>query len=170
MVRHVVEAALASQARPVVVVLGHQQHEVRQALRGLQGPVRGRTRTTRDGLSTSLRAGLAALPAEVAGAVVCLGDMPRVSAALIDRLIAAFDPVEGRAHRGADLARQARQPGAVGAHVLRRDAGRRGRRRRAPPDRRACRRRSSRSRPNDGAALLDIDTPEALAAYAEAAA
>ena len=30
-----------------------------------------------EGLSTSLRAGLAALPAEASGAVVCLGDMPR---------------------------------------------------------------------------------------------
>ena len=28
---------------------------------------------------------------------MCLGDMPRVSAAQIDRLIAAFDPLEGRA-------------------------------------------------------------------------
>jgi len=35
--------------------------------------------------------------AEVDGAVVCLGDMPLVSAAAIDRLIGAFNPVEGRA-------------------------------------------------------------------------
>src|SRR6201999_1878258 len=47
------------------------------------------------GLSTSLKAGLAALPAEVDGAIVCLGDMPQVDAALIDRLIGAFDPDKG---------------------------------------------------------------------------
>jgi len=47
------------------------------------------------GLSTSLKAGIAALPAEVDGAIVCLGDMPQVDAALIDRLIAAFDPEKG---------------------------------------------------------------------------
>jgi len=49
------------------------------------------------GLSTSVRRGLAALPAESDGAVVCLGDMPRVTSAVIDRLIAAFNPTEGRA-------------------------------------------------------------------------
>src|SRR5690606_3931818 len=42
-----------------------------------------------EGLSTSLQAGIAALPADVAGAVVCLADMPGVTAAVIDRLIAA---------------------------------------------------------------------------------
>ena len=35
------------------------------------------------------------MPAEADGAIVCLGDMPQVDAALIDRLIAAFDPEKG---------------------------------------------------------------------------
>jgi molybdenum cofactor cytidylyltransferase len=48
------------------------------------------------GLSTSLKAGITALDAEIDGALVCLGDMPRVSAAEVDRLIGAFNPVEGR--------------------------------------------------------------------------
>jgi molybdenum cofactor cytidylyltransferase len=48
-----------------------------------------------EGLSTSLKAGITAVPAEADGAIVCLGDMPQVSAALIDRLIAAFDPERG---------------------------------------------------------------------------
>ena len=53
-----------------------------------------------DGLSTSLKCAIKALDdggdAAIDGAVVCLGDMPGVSAAHIDKLIAAFDPVEGR--------------------------------------------------------------------------
>lgn len=49
------------------------------------------------GLSTSLSRGLAALPEDTDGALVCLADMPQVTAAAIDRLIAAFDPLEGRA-------------------------------------------------------------------------
>ena len=49
------------------------------------------------GLSTSLHRGLAALPEEAEAALVCLADMPRVSAGMLDRLIAAFDPLEGRA-------------------------------------------------------------------------
>ena len=40
---------------------------------------------------------LVAVPEAADGVVVCLGDMPGVSAAVIDRLIAAFDPLEGRA-------------------------------------------------------------------------
>ena len=48
------------------------------------------------GLSTSLKAGIGALGEDVDGAVVCLGDMPRIAPAHIDRLIAAFNPVEGR--------------------------------------------------------------------------
>jgi len=47
------------------------------------------------GLSTSLKAGIAAVPAEADGAIVCLGDMPQVDASLIDKLIAAFDPERG---------------------------------------------------------------------------
>ena len=49
------------------------------------------------GLSTSLKRGIAALPDSIDGAIICLGDMPQVAAAEIDRLIAAFSPLEGRA-------------------------------------------------------------------------
>ena len=35
------------------------------------------------------------LPAEVDGAIVCLGDMPQVTASLIDRMLEAFDPARG---------------------------------------------------------------------------
>jgi molybdenum cofactor cytidylyltransferase len=48
-----------------------------------------------DGLGGSVKAGISAVPAEADGAVVCLGDMPQVDAALIDQLIAAFDPEKG---------------------------------------------------------------------------
>ena len=94
LVRIAAEEALASQARPVVVVTGHQRAEVEAALEGL--PIeRVHNPNFAQGLSTSLKAGLAALPAEVDGAVICLGDMPQVRAPLIDRLIAAFDPERG---------------------------------------------------------------------------
>src|SRR5690606_35938504 len=88
------DAALASKARPVVVVTGHQSETIADALRELpvqlvNNPEFG------DGLSTSLRAGLAALPEDIDGAVVMLADMPQVDAALIDRLIAAYDAEKG---------------------------------------------------------------------------
>jgi molybdenum cofactor cytidylyltransferase len=94
LVRHVVDAALASRARPVVVVTGHQRDKVEAALAGLAVKFVHNPHFA-DGLGTSLKSGIAALPAEVDGAIVCLGDMPQVDAALIDRLIGAFDPEHG---------------------------------------------------------------------------
>ena len=79
---------------PVIVVTGHQREEVETALAGL--PVRlVHNPDFAEGLGTSLKAGIAAVPADADGAIVCLGDMPQVDAALIDRLIAAFDPERG---------------------------------------------------------------------------
>jgi molybdenum cofactor cytidylyltransferase len=94
LVRMVVDAALGSRARPVVVVTGHQRERVEAALAGL--PVKFvHNPHFADGLGTSLKTGIAALPADADGAIVCLGDMPQVDSALIDRLIGAFDPANG---------------------------------------------------------------------------
>jgi molybdenum cofactor cytidylyltransferase len=94
LVRIVVEAALGSRARPVVVVTGHQRERIEAALAGLAVKF-VHNKDYADGLGTSLKAGIAALPAEVDGAVVCLGDMPQVAPAMIDRLIDAIDPDKG---------------------------------------------------------------------------
>jgi molybdenum cofactor cytidylyltransferase len=94
LVRIVVEEALASRARPVIVVAGHERPEVEKALAGL--PVNlVYNPDFAQGLGTSVKAGIAAIPAEIDGAIVCLGDMPQVDAGLIDRLIAVFDPDRG---------------------------------------------------------------------------
>ncbi len=96
MVVRAVEAARASQAEPVIVVTGHERDRVEAALADLSTQ-QIHNPDYAQGLSTSLHRGLAALPAGTDGVVVCLGDMPRVEAAAIDRLIAAFNPLEGRA-------------------------------------------------------------------------
>lgn len=94
LVRRVVEQALASRAKPVVVVTGHQREQVEAALAGV--PVTfAHNPAYAEGLSTSLKAGIAALPKEADAAVVCLGDMPQVDANLINRLSDAFDPERG---------------------------------------------------------------------------
>jgi molybdenum cofactor cytidylyltransferase len=94
LVRRVTEQALASSASSVVVVTGHQAAEVEKALAGLK------VRFVRNpdfvaGLASSVRTGIAAVPADADGAVVCLGDMPLIDAGLIDRLIEAFAPDRG---------------------------------------------------------------------------
>ena len=96
MVRHVAEAVAGSQARPIIVITGHEHERIEAALQGLPVSFVHNPDYAR-GLSTSVKRGLAALPAEADGAVVCLGDMPMVTAATIDRLIGAFNPLEGRA-------------------------------------------------------------------------
>ncbi len=89
LVRHAAEAALEAGPRPVVVVLGAHAEAVRATLAGLD-LIRIENPDYRTGLASSLRAGLAALPPCCTGAVIVLGDMPRVTAAHIDRLMSAF--------------------------------------------------------------------------------
>ncbi len=96
MVQRAVDTALASQAKQVVVVTGHDGDRVREALAGRKVEFVGNPDYA-DGLSTSMRAGLGTLAGkDFDGAVFLLGDMPQVTPAHIDRLIAAFNPIEGR--------------------------------------------------------------------------
>ena len=90
--RPLLEAALAaacdSQLDEIVVVLGAHADEIRRSVRF------GRAHVVlnpmhAEGMSTSLRAGIAGLGADVTRAVVILGDQPDVSAALVDRLLEA---------------------------------------------------------------------------------
>jgi len=94
LVRIAVEQALASRAKPVIVVTGHERERVEAALKDL--PVQFvHNPDFAVGLGGSVRTGIAAVPAAADGAIVCLGDMPQVDAALIDRLIAGFAPEQG---------------------------------------------------------------------------
>lgn len=89
LVRHAARAAIASRARPVVVVTGHAQAAVEAALEGLAVGF-AHNADFASGLASSLKTGIAALPRGVAGALALLGDMPAVDAELLDRLIVAF--------------------------------------------------------------------------------
>jgi molybdenum cofactor cytidylyltransferase len=95
MVARVVDNLLSSAARPVIVVTGHRAEEVRAAIAGRPVQV-VHAPDYADGLSASLRAGIAAVPATASAALVCLGDMPLVTGRMIERLIEAYDPDEGR--------------------------------------------------------------------------
>ncbi len=88
-VRRVVEAALAAKARPVVVVTGYARDSVEAAVADLDVRLTFNPKFA-SGLASSLKAGLAATPSDVAGALVLLGDMPWIEPRLIDALIEAF--------------------------------------------------------------------------------
>jgi len=95
MIGQVVENVLASRARPVIVVTGHQADAVRAALAGRDVRFVAAEKYAA-GLAESLKSGIAAVPEDCAAALVCLGDMPLVSAAQLERLLEAYDPDEGR--------------------------------------------------------------------------
>lgn len=95
MIARVVDNVLSSNARPILVVTGHQAEQIQHALGGR--PVRYvHAADYAEGLSASLKAGIAAVPEDCAAALVCLGDMPLVTGRMIDRLLSNYDPDEGR--------------------------------------------------------------------------
>jgi len=165
MVTHVARRLLASRARPIIAVLGNQADAVDTALAKL--PVeRVRNPDFAAGLSTSLKRGITALPSDLDGMIVCLGDMPLISGRHLDRLIAAFNPLEGRAiivptrrsKRGNPVLwskqffpEMAGLAGDVGAkHLIGEHAE-----------------LVAEVEMDDDAVLVDIDTPEALDAFRE---
>ena len=97
---HTIEAVLASQARPIVIVLGHQAEEVRGQIEAYHSRPEFLSVENSEylqGMSTSLRAGIRTLMGydnagdaptpSLDGVLIVLGDQPLMSAAIIDTLI-----------------------------------------------------------------------------------
>jgi molybdenum cofactor cytidylyltransferase len=95
LVRCAVEAALGSKAPKTIVVTGHTRDEMERALAGLP-VVFAYNPDFASGMASSLRAGLAHA-ADSAGALALLADMPDVTSAILDQLIAAFNCAPDRA-------------------------------------------------------------------------
>ena len=88
MVRHVAQTALQAGLTPLVVVSGAGAERVSQAVAGL--PVRVvHNPAWQSGQSSSMHAGLNAIPPTGGGAVFLLADQPNVPAALIQALVEA---------------------------------------------------------------------------------
>jgi molybdenum cofactor cytidylyltransferase len=90
LLQHVVDTTAASCLDEIILVLGHHAEEIREAI---HCPTRVRVVVNADyaeGQSTSLRAGLSVANPDAAAVAVLLGDQPRVTAQLIDRMATAF--------------------------------------------------------------------------------
>lgn len=83
--RRAVEAGL----QPLLVVLGHEAEAARRELDGLACSV-VINHDYQKGIASSLRAGVAALPADCRAVVVALADMPHVTAGMIAELVARY--------------------------------------------------------------------------------
>lgn len=160
LVRHAVETALASTARPVHVVVGAEREQVLAVLDGLDVTIIDNPDFAK-GLSSSLKAGIASLPENAKGALVLLGDMPLVTPATINALGAAFTASPNAAavvpvrdgQRGNPIllakhlfAKVASLQGDVGARAILADVSS----------------EVIEIAVDDDAVLVDIDTPEAL--------
>ncbi len=96
LVRHVVEAAQSSRVTGITVVSGHEAEAVIRALDGLEVDYCYNPEFA-GGMSSSLRCGIEAVPPECEGVIILLGDMPRITGAMINRMLEEFE----RAPRGA---------------------------------------------------------------------
>lgn len=88
----------ATSLAPRIVVLGGYANEIREQVR-LDGFTVVDNLDYADGQATSLKAGILALPPEVDGAIVLLGDQPLVAPWLLEQLASAFEPGETAAVR-----------------------------------------------------------------------
>lgn len=88
---HVVETVLASQARPLVVILGYQAEQVRTILTPYESKlVTINNPDYQQGMSTSLRKGIETLMSsypDVNGALIVLGDQPLMTPHIINSMI-----------------------------------------------------------------------------------
>jgi molybdenum cofactor cytidylyltransferase len=76
---------------PIIVVLGHEADRLTRELADLAPPCRIVVNPDyADGVNTSLKTGIAAVPASVDAAVVILADMPLVTSGMIATLVAQY--------------------------------------------------------------------------------
>ena len=89
LVRRVARQAVEAGLSPVIVVLGHEAERVAAALGGM--PVEPVVNPAyRAGMHGSIQAGIAHVPGDCTAAVVLLGDMPLVTAAMVVVLAERF--------------------------------------------------------------------------------
>ena len=95
MITHVVDAIRQSLVNSVVVVTGYEREQIENVL-SQHNISFVYNENFKAGLSESLKVGLKEIPDDVDGVLICLGDMPLLTSTIIDNLIKAFDPIEGR--------------------------------------------------------------------------
>jgi len=100
---HVIDASLQSQARPIIVVLGHQSDQVRLHIEQYSNHeliTLAENIYYQQGMSTSLREGIQTLLAndyrnehdshQIDSTLILLGDQPLITSKIIDALITAY--------------------------------------------------------------------------------
>ena len=89
LIEHVVQTVAQSEADEVIVVLGHQAGLVRETLAAFDVTFAHNPRY-REGMTTSIQAGVQAASAHTAGFMICLSDLPMIEPADLNQVMAAF--------------------------------------------------------------------------------
>lgn len=95
LLQHVIDAAAAAGLQPIVVVLGHRAADIETVLELPDDASLVENPEYAEGQASSLRAGLASLPDQVAAAVILLGDQPRIRPAVIDDVVRKWESTRG---------------------------------------------------------------------------
>lgn len=90
LIKHVADALTATSVEGVYVVTGHESTKIEKELSGkliqfVHNPLFA------SGLSSTLKKGVAALPEDADGVLVCLGDMPLTGSEVLEALINTFN-------------------------------------------------------------------------------
>jgi molybdenum cofactor cytidylyltransferase len=94
LVRRTAINILNSNVVSLTVVTGFDEEEIVNALTGLNVNFVGNP-DFREGLSSSLKAGLADLSPSPSAVIVCLADMPKIQPRYINRLLDQYNPAKG---------------------------------------------------------------------------
>ena len=89
LIAHAVDTLLASAVDPIVIVLGHEADQVRAAV-GERRVIFVENREYREGLGSSIRTGLAAIPVSTDAIMIYLPDQPLLEPDDVKFLIRAF--------------------------------------------------------------------------------
>jgi len=85
----IIDAAVTSKASNILIVTGHKGERLASLLDDRRIAAVGNPDFD-SGMSSSIKAGIRALPRDIEGAIVCLADMPKLTAQHLDALIDAF--------------------------------------------------------------------------------
>jgi molybdenum cofactor cytidylyltransferase len=89
LIAHAVDTLLRSEVDEIIVVLGHEAEKVQEILQGKQVTL-VRNSDYREGLSSSVRAGVQAVSRQTDGIMVYLADQPLLEPADVNRIVRAF--------------------------------------------------------------------------------
>ncbi|MBC7812746.1 MAG: putative selenium-dependent hydroxylase accessory protein YqeC [Burkholderiales bacterium] len=89
-IEHILEQLIMARLDHITVVTGHRSGEVRQMVTPFEVNAVYNARYKSGEMLSSLKAGLQAMPTNIAAALVVLGDQPRIQPRIINQVLAAY--------------------------------------------------------------------------------